>query len=472
MKQAIDIDLAGLKRSFPGGAGDPLGAIGLGRVSIGDEALADLTPAVLALVPPGSKVVVLADATPMRRGSDDLKALVRSILDATFSVRYEVLGADRPELHADELASAEADRAITGADCVVTVGSGTVTDLGKDATYRAGRIPLLVVQTAVSVNAFSDNMAVLVRNGVKRTMPSRWPDTLIVDLETIASAPPEMNAAGFGELISIYTAPADWYLAAALGMDEGFEPRVLEIFRDRAERFLEIGRDISERRHEGLAELARMMTVTGISMGVAGRTAPLSGMEHTISHMLDMSAEAFGQETGLHGAQVGVAAVIASATWDWMLREFDPARLGSESAYPARTTMKERVGAAFRDLDPTGRLPAECWRDYEKKLDRWDSCRPRIEPFIRDWPDHRAFIRSLVAPLEEIAGALSDAGAATRFRDLQPSIEPDRARWAVENCHLMRNRFTVVDLAFLAGLWQTSAVDRLLSTASLSGAGL
>ena len=65
---------------------------------------------------------------------------------------------------------------------------------------RAGSIPFVVVQTAVSVNAFSDDMAVLLRDGVKRTVPSRWPDVLIVDLEVIAEAPAAMNRAGFGEL--------------------------------------------------------------------------------------------------------------------------------------------------------------------------------------------------------------------------------------------------------------------------------
>ena len=68
-----------------------------------------------------------------------------------------------------------------GAGCVVSVGSGTMTDVAKDASMRAGDIPFVVVQTAVSVNAFSDDMAVLLRDGVKRTVPSRWPDVLIVD---------------------------------------------------------------------------------------------------------------------------------------------------------------------------------------------------------------------------------------------------------------------------------------------------
>ena len=80
-------------------------------------------------------------------------------------------------------------------------------DIGKDTTHRAGDVPLVVVQTAVSVNAFSDDMSVLVRDGVKRTTPSRWPDALVIDLDVIADAPPAMNRAGFGELASMFTAP-------------------------------------------------------------------------------------------------------------------------------------------------------------------------------------------------------------------------------------------------------------------------
>ena len=40
-------------------------------------------------------------------------------------------------------------------------------------------------------------------------------------------------------------------------------------------------------------------TVCGIAMGVAGRTAPGSGMEHTVSHLLEMAAQRRGAETAL-----------------------------------------------------------------------------------------------------------------------------------------------------------------------------
>ena len=46
------------------------------------------------------------------------------------------------------------------------------------------------------------------------------------------------------------------------------------------------------------------------------------------------------------------------------------------------------------------------------------------------------------------------------------------ARWALANCHLMRDRFTVADLAFLMGIWEPADVDSLLLDAAALGAGL
>ena len=112
----------------------------------------------------------------MRRADRDLKPHVHALLSSNFPTRTVTLTAPTGELHADADALAQADAGIAGAGCVVSVGSGTVTDVAKDASMRAGGIPFVVVQTAVSVNAFSDDMAVLLRDGVKRTVPSRWPD--------------------------------------------------------------------------------------------------------------------------------------------------------------------------------------------------------------------------------------------------------------------------------------------------------
>lgn len=451
--------------------------IGLRQVVIGPDALHALPAAVAACLAPGP-VVVLMDPVPMRLGDTDLKAEVLHRLERGLpgvDIRAVVLGLDRTELHADEPALAEADVAISGAGCVVSVGSGTVTDIAKDATFRAG-IAFVVVQTAVSVNAFSDDMAVLLRHGVKRTVPSHWPASLVVDLDAIAGAPQAMNRAGFGELMTMFTAPADWYLATTVGADDTYDPGVVSLFRDGADQLMAHAAGVAVAEGPALAELARQMTLTGIAMGVAGRTAPLSGTEHTISHLLDMAAERDGRPLAFHGAQVGVAAVVVAIAWARLLRDFDPTCLASDGAFPPEGRQEPRVRAAFDRLDATGSATAECWRDYQAKLARWNASRDRLDEVARDWDRHRSTLGSLVLAPERIVAGLRAAGAPTRFSELDPAPPPEIARWAVASCHLMRDRFTVADLTDLThGTgrgWDGAYADDLFADAAALGGGL
>lgn len=458
--------------------------IGLRRIEVGPEAIRALSGAVAEARRMGRRgdVVVLTDGTPMRRNDRDLKADAVAALEAAaprdVAVRHVVLGRSRPELHADERALAEADAAVRGAAVVVSIGSGTITDIAKEATFQVG-LPLVVVATAVSVNAFSDDMAVLVRNGVKRTVPSHWPDTLIVDLQAIAGAPPAMNRAGFGELMAMFTAPADWYLATAIGADETYDPDVIALFREGGDRLLGHAAGVAANLYEALAELADQMTLTGIAMGVAGRTAPLSGSEHTISHLLDMADARDHRGLAFHGAQVGVAAVVVALGWQRVLRDLDPERIAGPAAARMPVELearRPRVAAAFDTLDASGAATAECWSDYRRKVERWNDHPEQRAALARDWAAHRAAISELVLAPDRIVAGLRAAGVPTRFSELEPAIPPDVARWAIASCHLMRDRFTVADLVDLTGAvghrWDEDFADDLLSEAAVLGAGL
>lgn len=440
--------------------------IGLQRVRIGSDALSHLVGDVSELRRPGP-VVVLADETPIRRNGEDLKSLIVATLTGRFETRFAVLRATGTELHADADALAQADVAIAGSGCVVSVGSGTITDVAKDATMRAGGIPLVVVQTAVSVNAFSDDMAVLLRDGVKRTVPSRWPDALLVDLAVIAGAPPLMNRAGFGELCSMFTAPADWYLANILGLSDGYDPGIVDLFRDGAQALIDGAARVPLNDPGILEELSVRMTLTGMAMGVAGRTAPLSGTEHLLSHLLDMVAGQRGRPLAFHGAQVGVACVLAATIWHDTLDRLDPGRLCEDAAFPEPGAIEEQVRAAFDPIDPSGRMADECWRDVRIKLERWLERRPATVAVVNDWERHRDALREMVAPPEKLAAALVAAGAPATVGALEPPSSPDEVRWAVRSLPLMRDRFTVADLRFFAGMWKASDADGLLDRSGI-----
>ena len=315
-------DLDGLRRALD--ACDPegrLAPIGMRRIEIGPETVRLLPEVVFDLVGDargersGERVVLVTDSTPKRRDGEDLTGLVERLLAGRFTVERAVIGEGHAELHADEEAIAEAEAAVAGAGCVVVVGSGTISDVCKVATARTGDTPLVIVQTAASVNGYSDDVSVLLKSGVKRTVPSRWPNVLLADLPTLAAAPAPMNAAGYGDAIAMYTGPADWYLASLVGMDDSYHPAPVDML-------LEGGQDLLDgagavRRHdpEALDRLARMLTLGGIAAGVTGTTACLSGTEHLVSHLLDMHAGQRGLPFAFHGAQVGVATGRCSPSW-------------------------------------------------------------------------------------------------------------------------------------------------------------
>ena len=461
-------DLPALRERLAGAPdGGALQPLGLGAVELGPQALAALRELVTGVCEAdGARpIVLLADATPMRRAGADLKA---AVADALGPVHRVEVGDSHGTTHADEPTIAGAERGAAGAACLVSVGSGTVVDVGKAVAARLD-VPHVAVQTAASVNGFADDQSVLLVDGVKRTTPTAWPAHLVIDTTVLTDAPPHLAAAGLGDMLATFTAPADWYLARAVGQDPSYSDTVVALTHDHGRELLALGGRLHE--PESLERLAALLTLSGLSMGVAGRTAPGSGMEHTVSHLIEMAAGARGEPSALHGAKVGVCTVLAAITWRRVRRRIAAGGL-ARLRFPDPAEMGERVREAFAALDPSGAMGEECARDYARKLERWNQARPRLEGLATTWPEHDERLAGLLADPADLVATLGRAGAPLRFSTLGPPVAPDLARWALRSCHLMRDRFTVADLAFLIGAWEDEDVEAVLAEAGELGAGL
>jgi glycerol-1-phosphate dehydrogenase [NAD(P)+] len=475
LSSGTGLDLDGIRRELAGDAGQ-LKPLGLGRVVAGPGAV-DRLAEVVADLPGGSGVVVLAAATAMSADGRDLRAAVEQALGRSCAMDWVTVGPGDGQVHADEATVATATAAAAGARCVVTVGSGTITDIGKAAAPAAAS--LVTVQTATSVNGYADPFSVLLRHGVKRTTPSRWPDVLVIDPAVLRDAPPDLNRAGAGDLMAMFTAPADWYLATVLtrsgsGTDAGagdppYHHTVAGLVRARGQRLLELAAAaFSPPAAEPLAELAGILTLSGIGMGVAGSTAPASGMEHAVSHLLEMAATARGEPGSFHGTQVGVASVVAARTWAHVLGRIADGGLGRPGALPDADDVSGRIGRAFAAIDPSGAMAAECFADYAKKLRRLGS--DPLAALRASWPAHHEVLDGILTEPEAIITALRTAGLPARFRDLAEPVDDETARWAVAASPLMRHRICVADLAMLLGAWEDADVEAVLAgTAGLAG---
>ncbi|MDA0315009.1 MAG: iron-containing alcohol dehydrogenase [Bacteroidetes bacterium] len=104
-------------------------------------------------------------------------------------------------------------------DSVVGVGGGMAIDAAKYVSWKKG-IRLISVPTILSVDAFTTPAAGIRRNHEVAYVGHASPDPLVIDFGIIRSAPPELNIAGIGDLLSMHTASFDWNYANSKGKSE------------------------------------------------------------------------------------------------------------------------------------------------------------------------------------------------------------------------------------------------------------
>lgn len=397
---------------------------------------------------------VVMDRTPMLREGKDLKALILEILLNT-SCQVNVIWLDPDgtgQVHTDFSQINLVKARLQKNSAVLSVGSGTVTDIAKHACYTYQQeqgiesLPFVVYQTANSVSAYTSNMAPTFVDGVKRTLPSRYPDMLICDLETLRDAPRSMTVAGVGDLLAAFGSYADWWLAHRLGMDKTYTEFAQTLMGPLDEIFLAQAEGLRDGTLESTAVLAKLIALGGLAMSLSHATAPLSGYEHVISHVLDLVAEQKHRPFAQHGTQVALTTLLTTSAYQILFKELEPAEVNLENCYPSEAQMKNRIEESFYSLDPEGRVAAECWSDYKIKLETWHAHRADFEAALRDWPTIRDHLNMLVKPPEVASQILHAIESPIHFDELTPVPTEAEVQFAFKNAPLIRHRFTLGDL--------------------------
>ena len=128
--------------------------------------------------------------------------------------------------------------------------------------------------------------------------------------------------------------------------------------------------------------------------------------------------------------------------------------------------------AAFDWLDEEHRASRECWSDYRQKLERWYANRARFTLFLENFAEFKKTAAPWVKDPAYIAACMHKAGAPCHYRDLNYPVDAKTAIWAVTNCHLMRKRFSVIDLLNYCGVWDNAFVQKLTERAAALDAGV
>lgn len=384
------------------------------------------------------RAFLVADETTFAVAGERVSALLER---NGFSVRRHILSG-RPRATVEQ-ADAVAAAVESGDDFVISVGSGTVTDLGKWAANRNDR-PQIAVATAPSMNGYASGVAALIRNGLKSTQSIRPALGVIADVEILSAAPMEMIRAGLGDVLSKPVCNADWKLAALL-RGEHFCPRPAVLIRDLEQLYTEGAEGLARRDPAVIAALAEALVFSGVSMVIAGSSAPASGAEHLFSHFLDMRAGVEGGEHDFHGAQVGVGSIASARLFERLLQreagDLDPNALADVwSRGECLAGRTRRIFGAHGD--------AIVEQFAGKRIDRAHAER-EARTIVERWEEIRTALRPLVVSPERLAAPLVAAGAKTRFAEI--GVAGDRLRDVLELAVTIRNRFTVLDVALALG---------------------
>jgi glycerol-1-phosphate dehydrogenase [NAD(P)+] len=170
----------------------------------------------------------------------------------------------------------------TSAEVVYAVGGGLVADAGKYMAFMLG-LPLVVLPTALSVDAFFTAVAGIREQGTVRYIEARHPDQVIIDFDVIAAAPPQIRAAGITDVLSILTGSWDWQFAHQKGMNPAgmqFIPWVYQNAQSILRGVIDFAEAAGAGNHAGLEQLLDCLCMEVQLNNQVGHERPEKGSEH------------------------------------------------------------------------------------------------------------------------------------------------------------------------------------------------
>ncbi len=172
---------------------------------------------------------------------------------------------------------------------VYAVGGGLTADASK---YIAAKLnlPLVVLPTALSVDAFITAASGIRRDGCVYYIETKVPENLILDLDVIAKAPAAISAAGITDVMSIATGAWDWKFAHERGKNPvgmEFIPWVYDNAQSILRGVLDCAEAAGRGDREGLKTLYDCLALEVQLCNQVGHARPEEGSEHYFAYAVE-----------------------------------------------------------------------------------------------------------------------------------------------------------------------------------------
>jgi glycerol-1-phosphate dehydrogenase [NAD(P)+] len=297
------------------------------------------------------------------------------------------------------------------------------------------------------VDGYTAFGAAITRDGFKQTMACPAPHAVLADLQVLATAPADMNARGYGDLLGKITAGADWLLADALEV-EALEPFSWSLVQARLGEWLGQPAELRTGESTAVSKLFEGLIMSGLAMQNLKSSRPASGSEHQFSHLWEMEAIGHAKPEHPHGFKVGVGTIASAALYEQLFTR-DLTRLDIDSLcqkWPSALQVEQEIRAAFD-------IPELKEKAIEESLAKYitpEVLRQRLILLKKCWPSLREKLVKQLTPVLQIREQLKLAGCPTD--PIEIGLDLNKLRESYAKARFIRRRYTVFDLAFETGL--------------------
>ncbi|MDR3131479.1 MAG: iron-containing alcohol dehydrogenase [Rickettsiales bacterium] len=329
---------------------------------------------------------------------------------------------DRP----DSVASLETVNLVRNkakdSDLIVALGSGTVNDICKYASYLEKK-DYISFPTAASMNGYTSANASILVDGHKKSFAAHLPKAVYIDIDIIADAPLRLTLSGFADFICRSTVEADWLLSHLL-LGTEYNELPFTLVRDLEEILLRERLALAKRSKKEVLLLMEALLISGLGMVISEGSHSASQGEHMIAHAMEMVTKDY---SSLHGEKIAVTTFTMANLQEKILSIQDP------TIKPTTLDVK-RITECFGNTK------------FTKILEQKKILQQKIGGIIhKEWNNISSLIKQNLLPARHLQKI---------FEDLSIPHLPEHLNWNKEQyCKVVnlafatRDRFTFLDLA-------------------------
>lgn len=297
-------------------------------------------------------------------------------------------------------------------DIIVGVGSGVVNDISKILTAVSGN-PYIIVGTAPSMDGYASSTSSMTRDGLKISLKSTNANVIIGDTDILCKAPEKLLLSGLGDMLAKYVSICEWRIANVI-TGEYYCEEIANLVRTALKRCTDNAYGLLKRDEEAVKAVFEGLVICGVAMTFAGVSRPASGVEHYISHVLDMRGAEFGKDVELHGIQCAVGTLYAVKLYE-KIKAVTP-NVNKAKAY-AMAFDKDNWNSTLREF--LGKS-AESMIKLEEKEGKYDigGHSKRIDTIIANWDKILKIVDEELPKLDDLETLMNNLGMPKTFEDI------------------------------------------------------